>query len=130
MAENIINTMALNNDLKLRFYDASRKIAGDRWQVILIARIDMPIERAESPTDENSLDDFKAFMASCGNKVLYEQKRTRNFIGATQKDDVIQSLMNSFLESTRAYLSHPNFPQKYIQRQYRAYLKRKGKTPL
>ncbi|MGD8844199.1 MAG: hypothetical protein PVJ84_02845 [Desulfobacteraceae bacterium] len=125
MAEKIIKTIVLDNDLELRFYDASRKVAGDRWQVTLIARIEIPVEQATFLADENNLYNFKTFMASCENKVHYEQKRTRNFIGATQKDDVLQSLMDSFLTSSLAYLSHPHFPQKYILRQYQAYLKRK-----
>jgi hypothetical protein len=126
MLETIIRTIALDNDLELRFYDASGKIAGDRWQVTLIARIEIPIDRAEFHTDEMRLDDFKTFMASCGNKVTYEQKRTRNFIDAKQKDDVLQHLMDSFLASALAYISQPHFPEKYIVRQYRAYLKRKA----
>jgi hypothetical protein len=125
MFETIIRTIALDNDLELRFYDASRKIAGDRWQVTLITRIEIPIDRAEFNTDEMRLDGFDTFMAACGNKVNYEQTRTRNFIDATQKEVVLQRLMDSFLASALAYMSQPHFPKKYILRQYQAYLKRK-----
>jgi hypothetical protein len=130
MFETIIRTIALDNDLELRFYDASKKIAGDRWQVILIARIEIPIDPAEFLADEMHFDDFKTFMAACGNKATYEQRRTRNFIDASHKDDVIQSLIDSFLATALAYMSQPDFPEKYIVRQYQAYLKRRTRYAL
>ena len=36
-----VKSMELSNGLKLDFYDISRKLAGDRWYVGLIARIDI-----------------------------------------------------------------------------------------
>jgi len=88
MLETIVKPISLDNDLELRFYDASRKIAGDRWQVTLFARIEVLIDQAKFLADEMHLDDFKTFMASCGNKITCKQNRTRNFIEANQKDGV------------------------------------------
>jgi len=41
--QTLIKTIELNNGLKLHFYDISRKLAGDRWYVGVIARIDIPL---------------------------------------------------------------------------------------
>ena len=43
MEQTLIKTMELSNGLKLDFYDISRKLAGDRWYVGMIARIDIPL---------------------------------------------------------------------------------------
>lgn len=43
MEQTLIKTIELSNGLKLNFYDISRKLAGDRWYVGLIARIDIPL---------------------------------------------------------------------------------------
>ena len=36
-----MKTMDLDNGLKLEIYDISRKLAGDRWYVGMVARIDI-----------------------------------------------------------------------------------------
>lgn len=89
----------LDNGLELRLYDTSRKVAGDRWRVGVVARIDMPVDDAQYFVDDKSLADFKSFKESFGEKVRFEQKRERNFIDAKHKDEVLQSLIDSFLQS-------------------------------
>ncbi|MBT9438589.1 MAG: hypothetical protein GAS50_05285, partial [Desulfobacterales bacterium] len=42
MEEKLIKTIDLENGLELKLYDASRKLAGDRWLVSLIARMEIP----------------------------------------------------------------------------------------
>ena len=43
MKEKLIKTMDLENGMQLNFYDASRKIAGDRWQISLVVRMEIPV---------------------------------------------------------------------------------------
>lgn len=129
VAEKLMKAIVLDNGLKLTLYDTSRKIAGDRWRVGLIARMDIPIDDAQFSVNDKSLTDFKSFKVSFGEKVHFEQKRERNFIDAKHKDDVLQSLIDLFLENALAYLSHPDFPNKYVLRQYNEYLKKKSWYP-
>jgi len=125
VAKKMFKAIMLDNGLELRLYDISRKVAGDRWRVGVVARIDMPVDDSQYFVNDKSLADFKSFKESFGEKVRFEQKRERNFIDAKHKDEVLQSLIDSFLQSALAYLSHPDFPQKYVLRQFKEYLKRK-----
>ena len=43
MEQTFIKSIELNNGLKLDFYDISRKLAGDRWYVGVIARTGIPL---------------------------------------------------------------------------------------
>ena len=55
--EQLIKTIPLKNNLTLELFDASKKIAADRWQVTLKARMAVPVEKAIA---ESRLDPAKA----------------------------------------------------------------------
>ena len=46
MKEKLIETIELKNGMKLNFYDASRRLAGDRWLISLIIRMEIPVVKA------------------------------------------------------------------------------------
>ena len=119
MKEKLIKTMDLENSMQLNFYDASRKIAGDRWQISLIVRMEIPItdvlikDPGQSP---QSVNEIKTVL---GENVLFEQKRDRNFIDNAQKEEMFKNLYDTFLNSTLVYLSNEAFPRKYIAKKYK-----------
>jgi hypothetical protein len=43
MEEKLIKTMDLTNGMQLNFYDGSRQLAGDRWLISLIIRMEIPV---------------------------------------------------------------------------------------
>ena len=47
---NPLRTIPLGNGLMLEIYDQSRKVAGDRWLVKLVVKINIPIERLSGDT--------------------------------------------------------------------------------
>jgi hypothetical protein len=118
--DKLIETIALGNGLILEIYDYSRKIAGDRWLVKMVAKIDVSIDYlTDNPRKSSKLnfqvDELKKFFDTC---VRYEDKRERNFISEEEKDVVFNDLLMSYLESAQAYLSHPDFPIRYAAREY------------
>ncbi len=126
MDEKLIKTVELKNGLKLEVLDSSQKIAGDRWQVVLKIRINIPV-KSHTPADNGQVDfDINDILATMGDNVCFEQKKERNFIDANQKDDVLDDLIDSFFYTSIDYVSNPDFPKRYILRQYRENLKRKS----
>lgn len=125
MTEKLIKTIRLNNYLELNLIDASSKIAGDRRQVCMVARMNIPVNDNPIFLNDKSMDDFKLFRSSVGEKVGFEQKRVCNFIDAKQKESVLQKLVESFLQAALAYLSHPDFSKKYVLKRYQEFLKKK-----
>ena len=118
MSEKLIETIILNNGLFLEIYDQSRKIAGDRWLVRMVAKIDIPIDSLnleDGPDQQVSLGELKE---SFDGFIRYEQKSERNFIGEQQKDAMLDDLVTSFLTSSREYLSHPKFAVRYALREH------------
>ena len=126
MNEKLIRTDTLGNNLKLELYDASRKIAGGRWLVSLVAKIDIPINDSILPIDGEPDTDIIEIRKALGESVCFKLTRNRNFIAATQKEATLQDLIESFLSISSSYLSHKDFPKKFIAKEYKKHLKMKS----
>jgi len=115
MSESLVETLELENNLTLELFDRSKQIAGDRWQITLIAQLEVPVDPSVADIREVDWDKIKAVL---GASLMFEQKRERNFIGAEDKDAVFQSLCEHFKTTQMPYLSHPEFAKRYILSRY------------
>ena len=125
MKQTLIKTIELSNGLKLDFYDISRKLAGDRWYVGLIARIDITLIDSLLTNQHLSHYSVEEIRNALGESVRFQQKRERHYIDEREKDDLLNDLMDSFIKRTLNYLSLPDFPGKYILKEFQTYRKRK-----
>jgi hypothetical protein len=117
MESNFVKTVGLENNLQLKIYDNSRKIAGDRWLVKMIAQVDIPVSSVletlhDLHNDPNGNRD--EILKLLGSTVIFEQKRERFFIDESKKETVFNELCDYFVKSTINYLSHSDFPKKYV----------------
>jgi hypothetical protein len=125
MKQTLIKTIELSNGLKLDFYDISRKLAGDRWYVGVIARIDIPLIDLLLTNQHLSQYSVEEIRNTIGESVCFQQKRERHYIDEREKDDLLNDLMDCFIKRTLNYLSLPDFPGKYVLKEFQAYRKRK-----
>ena len=125
MEQKLIKTIELRNGLKLDFYDISRKLAGVRWYVGVIARIDIPLIDSLLTNQHLSHFSIEEIRTALGESVCFQQKRERHYIDEREKDELVNSLMDSFIKRTLNYLSLPDFPGKYVLKEFQAYRKRK-----
>ena len=114
-----VQTILLENGLVLELHDQSCQLAGDRWLVKLVAKINIPVDCLPTDDGKRGQDGMHAFKASCGDYIRYEQRRERNFVDGNQKDAVFRNLVTSFLKGAQRYLSHPDFPQRCALREFR-----------
>ena len=119
MKEKLIKTMDLENGMKLNFYDASRRLTGDRWLISLIIRMDIPVVEALMNDEGKSMDSVDEIKKMLGEKVLFEQKRDRIFVGESEKQTVFEDVYHLFLDSVPGYLSTKAFPKRYVLKKYR-----------
>jgi len=117
MTENkIISAISLENDLLISFYDESRKIAGDRWQVILTARIQIVTDQVQfTQVDPEKRSEI---IQAVGRQINYEKKLIRNFVGDKQKEEIVKALYDSFMQIARPYLSRREFAERFILKTY------------
>ena len=126
MEQASIKTIELSNGLKLDFFDISRKLAGDRWYVGVIAQIDIPLIDSHLSNQHLSYYSVEEIRNALGKSVRFQQKRERHYIDEREKNDLLSGLMDSFIKRTLNYLSHPDFPGKYVLKEFKADLKRKA----
>ena len=109
----------LDNGLTLEIWDRSRPVAGDRWQVIMKARITIPVrENLLGPAERHLIDQIRAAL---GPEVLFCHQKVRNFIAVDQVQEIFEGLKARFLESTQTYLGHQDFPGKFILKKFAEY---------
>jgi hypothetical protein len=125
MEEQPIEKIRLDNGLTLELYDCSRPVAGDRWMVSFVARMEVELKREffESPRKPDV--SFEEIREAVGDKTHYHHEKTRNFIGEAEKDEIFKGLKERFLDANLVYLSSPDFPLKLILRQYRERLRQR-----
>jgi len=113
MEYNFVKAIELGNNLKLKIYDSSKKMAGDRWLVSLTARIKISVDPNSKlfSGSEYSKEEIDRLL---GSEVLFEQKRERFFIDEKNKESVFNELCDSFVKNTVSYLSLPDFPKKFV----------------
>ena len=95
MESNFVKSVGLENNLQLKIYDNSRKIAGDRWLVKMIAQVDIPVSSVletlhDLHNDPNGNRD--EILKLLGSTVIFEQKRERFFIDESKKETVFNEL--------------------------------------
>ncbi len=124
MKERLIKTLDLENGLQLNVYDASRKLAGDRWLVSLIVRMDVPVTDALKKNSRRSAENIDEIKNVVGDNVLFEKKREKIFVDKTEKETVFKELCDMFLNSSLNYLSKDIFPEQYILKTYKEEVKK------
>lgn len=112
----------LENNQTLFISDLSRKIAADAYVVIMQAKIDIKIEK-ELFVETVSEFKFQDILATLGDTVVYEYKIERNFIMATDRQIVFETLVQTFLDNLGQYVANPKFPGKFVLKEYRDRIK-------
>ena len=125
MEEVLINTIDLENGLKLNLFDMSRKLAGDRWLVSLIARIEISTKDPLLKEGGASSLNFNEVIKVLGEKLIFEQKRERIYIDEKEKDEVMKEIQDSFLSTSLSYLSRSDFSEKYILKKFNEKIKKR-----
>lgn len=119
MKAKLIKSIDLENDMKLNLYDASIKLAGDRWLVSLIVRMEIPVKKVLIHDAVQSMEQVGEIEKVLGKNIRFEQKRERIFIDGDVKEAVFRELCDNFLTNTVQYLSKKEFPKQYVLKKYR-----------
>ncbi len=123
----LIEEVALKNGLVMRLYDCSRRVAGDRWYVCLLAEIEIPV-------DENILareysgpkEDLLEFIEKNGDSVLFQMKKERNFVDEREREGILNNMVDALKGSCTGYMGHSSFGPNYVKKVFEEYLERRN----
>ena len=124
-----IATVSLANGLTLHFYDASKKVAGDRWNVRLAAEIPVDVDQAFTAKDLATEYNLQEIRETLGQRICFQQMRQQHFVDSRLKEEVLAKLQTSFRQTLLAYLSHPSFAKNFILREYGLATRHKRPVP-
>lgn len=119
MEEILVNTVELKNGLTLEIFDASWKVAADRYKVILVARIGIDVSDTLAWADLADAVDAEEIKNRLPETVLFEQRNERFFVDEQDKDAVFGALSNACLKHAENYFSRKDFPAKFILKTFR-----------
>ena len=113
MENTCIYRTKLDNGLKFEIFDASRKIAGDRYRVVMSARVVIPVDEALSSPVCSQID-APAARKALGPELIFEKKSERNFVDAEEKEAVFDQLRQACIDTAAKYYAHQDFAAKYL----------------
>jgi hypothetical protein len=122
--EKLLSQHSLRNGLSLEFWDLSRPLAGDRWQVVVEARVAVAVTADTLPPD--LLAQGGQVTAALGQEVVFTKQEVRNFVAAAAVADILKLIQEQLLTSLRGYLGHPDFAARFIRKKYADQQREKG----
>jgi hypothetical protein len=100
----------------LEVIDATRPLAGDRWQVAAVFRLVIPVHEALLAGAAEA--EFKEIRRRLGDRIAFEKRLERIFIAEDRKDAIFRNMVRGYLEGALRYLSRPAFARNYVLRRY------------
>jgi len=123
--EKLLSRHALNNGLVLEFWDLSRPVAGDRWQVVVEARVPLAVAADTLPPDLGP--HLNQVIAVLGKNLVFTKQEVRNFIAVGQVADLLKRIEAQLLASLRGYLGHPEFAARLIRKRWAERQEKQGR---
>ena len=118
MAEKLIETITLPNGLILELWDNSRPMAGDRWLIALLAKVEVPVLPEYFSTLNNSEQAYRDLLAAYSDPLVFTQEKTRHFVDENNIDHVLAELCQRFKDNLLSYLGNPRFASLYVMKKY------------
>lgn len=121
--QKLIEKRHLENGVTLYCYDASRKIAGDRWYIQLRCEAVIPVKeeffQKYGEKDENVAPEMKsAIRRMLGDNITFDMIKERHFVDKKDKNDVMAELLGHVMDHMLSYLDKPLFPQRLLDCRY------------
>ncbi len=118
MSERLIEKITLANGLILELWDKSRPMAGDRWLVSLLARVEVPIVPEYFSTMDNGEQAYRELVAAYGNPLIFTQEKVRHFVDERETTEVLTGFCQRLKDNLISYLGNPRFGLLYVMKKY------------
>lgn len=118
MSEKLIEKITLPNGLILEIWDKSRRMAGDRWLVSLLAKVEITVLPEYFSTLDDGKQAYQDLVAAHGNSLVFTQEKVRPFVDDKEIQDVLTGLCQSIKDNLVAYLGNPKFASLFVLKKY------------
>lgn len=104
----LVEDIALDNELRVEIWDASRAIAADTVKVEVLISVRIPL-LAEYFDDPAHYDLVKKVH---GAELRYEYRKERTFVHRGDREKVLTELVSDFKKGSLRYIGNAAFPRK------------------
>ena len=118
MSEKLIEKINLPNGLMVELWDNSRLMAGDRWLISLLARMEVPVLPEYFSALEDGEQAYQDLLAAYGDPLVFTQEKSRHFVDEMEATDVLAGLCQRFKDNLVSYLGNPKFASLYVMKKY------------
>jgi hypothetical protein len=118
MDKTLIETITLPNGLILELWDTSRPMAGDRWRVSLLAKVEVPVLPDYFSTLDNGEQAYQELLSAYGFPLVFTQEKNRHFVDEKDSKNVLAELCQRFKDNLLSYLGNPRFASLYAMKKY------------
>jgi hypothetical protein len=116
MPEKLLLRHSLANGLTLEFYDRSKPMAGDRWQVVLEVRPPIPVNADTLPPE--LADRVPEVIGALGPEIFFTQQEVHYFIDVRVVPGLLHEIQTRLLQGLEGYLGHPEFAGRYLRKKF------------
>jgi hypothetical protein len=118
MSEKLLEKITLPNGLILEVWDTSRLMAGDRWLVSLLAKVEIAVLPEYFSTLDDGEQAYQDLVAAHGNSLVFTQEKVGLFVDEKETKDVLTRLFQRIKDNLVAYLGNPKFASLYVLKKY------------
>ncbi len=118
----IIETITLDSGLCITLIDQTRHYFGGYFHVKVLAYCDIPLQQSYFENDA----EFSRAVDKIGTSVRFERVLEKMAVPESGIESVRSQLTQAFHETSRSYLSIPDFAPRFVRSEYR---KRVKKSP-
>ena len=118
MSERLIEKIALPNGLILEIWDTSHLMAGDRWLVSLLAKVEVTVLPEYFSTLDDGEQAYQDLVAAHGNSLVFTQEKVSLFVDEGETKEVLTRLRRGIKDNLEAYLGNPKFASSYVLKKY------------
>ena len=118
MEKRLIETITLPNGLILELWGKSSPMAGDRWLISLLAKMEVPVLPEYFSTLDKGEQAYRDLLAAYGDPVIFTQEKNRHFVDEKDTNDVLAGICQRFKDNLLSYLGNPRFASLYVMKKY------------
>lgn len=116
----IIETITLDSNLCITLLDQTRHYFGGYYHVKILAYCDIPLEQDYFANDA----EYSDAVGKMGTSVRFERVLEKMAVPESGIESVRSQLTQAFHETTRVYLSVPDFAPRFIRSEYQKCVKK------
>ncbi len=113
--EKLLETKTMSNGIKVSLFDFCKAVAGDRWYVKIVCRIELDVSNEDLSSLGLDNSGQAAFNDKYNGTLVHEFSKDRHFVDENVKDEAVNDLISQINDNSLNYVARPVFAENLIK---------------